>query len=117
VTLEGDEIMTAGGDGYIKWWGFKELDDAEADDIVEVAITPIREKLIFDKNNNNEPAYIVSMIKGNDHYLIVDRKGKLWKLMIASMEIIEVMHFHSGKIADMAVSSVQNIAITVGEDG
>jgi hypothetical protein len=104
VTLEDDQIMTAGGDGYIKWWKFKEIDDAEADDVVEVAVTPIREKLIFDKNNNNEPAYIVSMIKGNDHYLIVDRKGKLWKLMIETMEIIEVMHFHSGKICDMVVS-------------
>jgi len=70
VYLDGDHFITAGGDGYIKWWKFSDVDNAEADETVEVEIQPVKEKLIRDPTNNNEPAYIVNMIKGNDHWLI-----------------------------------------------
>ena len=38
VYLDGEHIITAGGDGYIKWWKFNDIDNAEADETVEVAI-------------------------------------------------------------------------------
>jgi len=34
-----------------------------------------------------------------------------------SLEISEIMHFHSGKMSDMSISTKQNISVTVGEDG
>lgn len=70
VYLEGDHFITAGGDGYIKWWKFSDIDNAEADEIVEVAILPVKEKIIKDESNGGTPAYIVNMVKGNDHWLI-----------------------------------------------
>jgi hypothetical protein len=38
VTLDGDYFITAGGDGYIKWWRYSDIDNAEADEIAEVVI-------------------------------------------------------------------------------
>lgn len=104
VFLEDEHFITAGGDGYIKWWKFADIDNAEADETVEVAIQPVKEKLIKDPVTNT-PAYIVTMIKGNDHWLIQDSKGKLWKMMDESMEVTELMHFHSGQIKDLSYNT------------
>ena len=38
VYLDGETFITAGGDGYIKWWRFHDIDNAEADETIEVAI-------------------------------------------------------------------------------
>ena len=70
VYLDDDHFITAGGDGYIKWWKFSDVDNAEADEVLEVEIAPVKEKIIRDENNKGEPAYIVNMIKGNNHWLI-----------------------------------------------
>jgi hypothetical protein len=57
------------------------------------------------------------MIKGNDHWLITDGKGKIWKMKMDTLDVSEVTHFHSGKITDLSVGHKQNCAITVGQDG
>jgi len=57
------------------------------------------------------------MIKGHKHWLIQDAKGKIWRLMMDTLEYSEVMHFHAGIIADMTLSTKQNVATTVGSDG
>lgn len=36
VYLDGDHFITAGGDGYIKWWRYHDIDNAEMDERVEV---------------------------------------------------------------------------------
>ena len=36
VLLEGDQFITAGEDGYIRWWSFTDVDNAEADETPEV---------------------------------------------------------------------------------
>lgn len=84
LELDHEQFITAGADGYIKWWRFHEIDNAEADETIEVVITPIKEKLIKDDVNGGtgEPAYIVNMTKGSDHWLIQDGKGKIWKMMM-----------------------------------
>jgi len=55
-------FITAGGDGFIKWWDFTDVDNAEADEILEVKIAPLKEKQIRDPENGGEPAYILNMI-------------------------------------------------------
>ena len=106
VQLDGDHFITAGGDGYIKWWKFHDVDNAEADERVEVQIVPVKEKMVRDESNNGEPAFIVNMIKGHDHWLILDGKGKLWKMMMDTMDVVELMHFHSGMVQDLVVSHI-----------
>ena len=111
-------FITAGGDGYIKWWKFHDIDNAEADEILEVVIAPYKEKLIRDESNGGEPAYIVNMIRGRDHWLITDGKGKIWKMMMdEQMTVSEITDFHSGGVRDLAVTNVFNSTLTIGEDG
>ena len=117
MQLDGEHFITAGGDGYIKWWKFHDVDNAEADERVEVQIAPVKEKMVRDESNNGEPAFIVNMIKGHDHWLILDGKGKLWKMMMDTMDVVELMHFHSGMVQDLVVSHVQNSAVSIGQDG
>lgn len=33
----------------MKWWKFSDIDTAEADEILEVAISPAKEKVIIDE--------------------------------------------------------------------
>jgi len=42
IMLDEDTIITAGTDGWIKWWSLSEIDGAEADEIPEVAILPLK---------------------------------------------------------------------------
>ena len=116
VLLDGDHFITAGGDGFIKWWRFADIDNAEADEILEVAISPVREKLVKDPKTG-KAAYIVSMIKGKDNWLIADGHGKIWKLPFDTMEAIEITSYHSKKVTDLAIPQSLNSAITLGEDG
>jgi len=87
VNLEGDHFITAGSDGFIKWWKFSDIDTAEADEILEIAIEPVKEKLVRDDSNNGQPANIINMVKGNDHWLLVDGNGKIWKMQMDTLEI------------------------------
>ena len=109
-------MITAGGDGFIKWWRFADIDNAEADEILEVAISPVREKLVKDPKTG-KAAYIVSMIKGKDNWLIADGNGKIWKLPFDTMEAKEITSYHSKKVTDLAIPQSLNSAITLGEDG
>merc|ERR1712051_536573 len=43
ILFENDEFISAGHDGKVKWWSLVEIDNAEADEVLEVAITPIKE--------------------------------------------------------------------------
>jgi WD40 repeat protein len=102
VMFNGEHFITAGGDGFIKWWRFSDVDNAEADETLEVAISPVKEQLVKDPKTG-EPAYIVSMIKGRDHWLIADGKGKIWKLMHDETEPREITSFHSKQVRDLAI--------------
>jgi WD40 repeat protein len=41
VCIDGQHIITAGADGFIKYWDLSIIDQAEADEIMEVAIEPL----------------------------------------------------------------------------
>ena len=46
IMLEGDQIVTSGDDGYIKFWDFNILDNAEGDDRMNYYLSPVKEVLI-----------------------------------------------------------------------
>lgn len=115
ILFENGEFITAGHDGYIKWWSLQQIDNAEADEIAEVVIQPLREISI--KNTDGQYAQIVTMVKGKDFWLVQDGRGHLWKLNCSDYEYMSVMDFHSGAITDMAVSDSINMAVTCSEDG
>jgi WD40 repeat protein len=116
VMFDGENFITAGGDGFIKWWRFADVDNAEADETLEVAIAPVREVIVKDPKTG-EPAYIVSMIKNKDSWLISDGKGKIWKMPFDTMEVKEITSFHSKRVKDLAIPHSLTSSITLGEDG
>jgi hypothetical protein len=62
-----------------------DIENAEADEVVEVEIKPINQIQIVDSTNDNLPAYIVTMVKGKDIWLLGDRNGKVWRLSIDTL--------------------------------
>jgi len=94
-----------------------DIENAEGDEILEIAIAPVKQKQIIDFNNENKPANLVNMVKGKDIWLLGDANGKIWKMNIETLEYEEVTHFHSGAINDLVVNSFNKSAITIGQDG
>lgn len=115
ILFEDDYFITAGTDGYIKWWPLKVIDDAEADETPEVTIAPVKEVSI--QAEDGSYAHIVSMVKGNGIWLISDAKGRLWKLNCYDFTATMILEYHSGAITDFALSDAYNMAITCSQDG
>lgn len=46
-------IITGGEDGYLRFWDFDALDNAESDDLFNFFISPLREEFIKHKNQEN----------------------------------------------------------------
>ena len=43
ILFEDDYFISAAHDGHIKWWSLAEIDEAEADEVLEVAIQPVKQ--------------------------------------------------------------------------
>ena len=65
-----DCYVSAGADGYIKWFKINDLDSAEAEEGLDVAIKPVKEIFICEDHDENKPAYIVNMIRADNKWYI-----------------------------------------------
>ena len=102
IVLQGETFITAGSDGYIKFWNFAEIDAAEfSDEKMEFAITPTREILVT--NEDGVPAHINQMIKEEDRWILGDANGRMIEMNLDTEEKFEIMNYHSGAIADLGV--------------
>jgi WD40 repeat protein len=115
VLYEDKNFITAGADGYIKWWPLADIDQAEGDEQPEVAIRPLKEVSI--STPEGDYAHIVNMVKGKGMWLVQDAKGRLWQLDAKDYQATVVREFHQGQITDLAVSDSFNMCITTGENG
>ena len=60
VILQEDEyFITAGADGWIKWFKVSDVDAAEADEGIDFALVPVKEVLIAENEDGKNPAHIV----------------------------------------------------------
>ena len=59
ILQDGEYFVTAGVDGYIKWWKVIDVDSAEADEGLDVALVPTKEILIAENEDGKNPAKIV----------------------------------------------------------
>ena len=110
VILSGEEIMTAGTDGCVKWWDMKTLMDAEPEEGFEYEV-PCKHSVVV-----GDHAEIVDLVKGNKLWLAVDKKGKIWKISEDFLDQESIMDFHAGKVMDVAISPECNAVVTIGED-
>jgi hypothetical protein len=105
--------MTAGKDGYIKWWPMQKIEDAEPDETLITIMNPETEFLV----NKEDPAKILDLIKGNDHWLVLDAKGRLIKIAFEGMDMSIIWEFQSGSLVDMKVPGNFNAAASLSETG
>ena len=112
VLQDKDTFLSAGTDGYLKWWAFSDVDAAEPDEGYNVSIEPVRQVQI-----GNGTAKILNYIPGETCNLIVDGSGKVWKTSKDFQEQTVFLNFHAGAIEELAVSPQHNISVTLGRDG
>jgi cilia- and flagella-associated protein 44 len=111
ILIDGDEIMSTGTDGFIRWWDINEIMQADPEEGYYSPVSPKHQVLI------GEHSEINNLVRGDKTWFAVDRKGKIWKISGDFLEQNVLMDFHSGKIMDAAVSAECNALVTIGEDG
>jgi len=118
VILQEDEyFITAGADGYIKWWKMNDIDGAEAEEGIDFAICPTKEILIAESEDGTNPAHIMNMVLADNKYYIQDGKGKIYCLNRENDLYTEVYKFTEGAITDLATSPMHNYVVSLGESG
>jgi hypothetical protein len=121
VLLQTDKhFISAGGDGWIKWWDKDYIDAAEAEEGLDFIIEPVKQMQVLSgpKGTEKTPAYIMQMIKGpEDKWFLQDRKGNIIQFDENTGEHNEIYSFHQGSITDIICSPTQNYSLTIGEDG
>ena len=111
VLIDGDEVISSGTDGFIRWWDINEIMQADPEEGFYCQIQPKHQVLI------GEVSEINNLIKGDKLWFSVDRTGKLWKISEDFLEQNILMDFHAGKIMDVVSSPECNAIVTIGEDG
>jgi len=84
ILFENDQFISAAHDGYIKWWSLAEIDMCEADEVLEVAIQPVKQCCIA--TETGDKAQIINMVRGDNFWLVQDFKGRLWRLDFETLE-------------------------------
>lgn len=104
-------LVTAGADGYVKFWKFDKLEFAEtADDDLTYELEPLLEKQVA------PGCKIKSMLKGDNHWLIQDEHGALYRLWYPMLNVEKVWDVHAGDITGLALSPSAHVAVTCGVD-
>ncbi len=116
VIIKDNFVVTAGSDGFIKWFDLGTIANTEPDETLTLEIKQVYGFQIKSAEDGT-PAYIVSILQGPDHWIIADGKGKLWTFNTETREHKEILHFHSGRIMDMAICKDANAAVSLGADG
>ncbi|KAJ7531939.1 hypothetical protein O6H91_14G065500 [Diphasiastrum complanatum] len=107
-----NQFVTAGFDGYVRFWNFEWLDAAaDGDEKLICEINPLRELQV------EQNCQIKGFLFQTDHWIIQDEGGALWKVNIASFELEQLLEFHAGAIAATACSPNSYYFATAGSDG
>ncbi|KAL1522827.1 hypothetical protein AB1Y20_017796 [Prymnesium parvum] len=123
VLRNGNEIITAGGDGYVRRWKLSTLEGAEVTDEMPIfELDPVAEIFLGKQEQGRTVSCIQTMLQGEDHWMIQDSAGAIYKVSLdaepGTQEYCNtVMLFHSGGITGLDVSPVNHAAVTCGADG
>jgi WD40 repeat protein len=122
VLLERQEgyFVTAGQDGYIRWWDLPTLDTVEIDSdrSLDFELEPVQEAYVGDGvvvrhmcrwRDPQDPA--------KDKYAIQDLNGGLWSFDLASQRAVQLLNVPGGGLVGLDVSPGNHFAATAGVDG
>ena len=75
-------IVSAGADGWVRYWSMKSIVDADidTDTSIDICLEPIYEVQVAARNSKCSIRWILRGKLGG-HYFIRDSYGKLWKLL------------------------------------
>lgn len=119
----GSSIISAGADGYVRYWDFKTIDDIEANDDLSGYISPTKEFLLLANPDappeEQQPANIMEIVDYKSYWLVHDAMGRLFKLVVTEDGLQQdvLLHFNSGKFMGVSPSRNSNACATVGQDG
>lgn len=115
---EGEYFISAGGDGYIKWWRQDLVDQAEAEEGLDFEMKPVKQIRICAGQDGSDPAFIMNMTKAiDDKWYIQDLNGHIFVLDETTGDHQSLVTFHKGAINAITSSPTQNYVVTFGEDG
>lgn len=118
ILIQDDEyFISAGADGYIKWWRMSEIDAAEAEEGLDFPIAPVKEVLISENGEGKNPAYIQNMVLADGKWYIQDRKGRLYVMEKNENTYKCITEFHEKAVTGLVSSPTHNFAVSIGENG
>ncbi|DAZ98772.1 TPA: hypothetical protein N0F65_003988 [Lagenidium giganteum] len=118
VNYEADRamIVTAGKDGFVKFWTFDSIDRADVPPDDVVALVPIKHQFCIAPQMD-----IRSVVRESDtSYLVQDAVGAIHKLHIMGESHRVDMYYlpnPTGRVVGVACSPYEHLAATCGQDG
>ncbi|GBG26863.1 Echinoderm microtubule-associated protein-like 1 [Hondaea fermentalgiana] len=107
------QFLTAGEDGWLRWWSMAAIDSADVtDENPFFELAPTRQFHV-------EGKVPISICVGEDYLILQDRNGGIYRLeepIVPGCECIELRAGHSGRIAGVISSPVDHLAVTAGDD-
>lgn len=123
-------FVSCGGDGFIRWWPFDTIDNAEPDEVQGISVLPIGEVRVgehaapFGGEGVKTTHDLNGLLRGKGHWLVQDRgAGAIWRINGKSGQPprkhqADLMYTcHAGAVQGLAVSPFEHLATTVGADG
>lgn len=116
LNVEENYVRTAGADGYVRFWDFEVLNEAEPEeDSHTVYLEPTRTVRVGDGIH-------IKSIVNDDHngrWIILDEKGAISTVEVDDSQatVKRLMEFHSGSIVGLATCPSAHFAVTAGADG
>ena len=112
------KIMSAGHDGYVKWWKYLDIENVVLDDASNGVIQPIKTVRLINPQNQ-KPIKIMNLVKHQDFWLIQDGNGFLIKVTPKGEDVFDyviVCEFHSGPILKSTFVPGLPLVISQGSD-
>ena len=118
VMIHGSQIITGGNDGYVRSWPLAEIQEAEiTDDMPIFKVDNLKEVCLLDMEAGRDIAKVQTMLKGDDHWLVQDSSGGVYKVNLETGECKSLFNFHSGAISGADLCPFNHAAATCGADG
>ncbi|XP_067402528.1 LOW QUALITY PROTEIN: cilia- and flagella-associated protein 44 [Emydura macquarii macquarii] len=119
LVLDEGELVTVGGDGYIRVWDFETIDAADSVDDTGLLEMEHMNELLVGKNVNLSSIMKIHDL-GQPIWYAQDSSGAIWKLDLSFSNVTHdpecLFTFHSGKIEAMGVSPVTYLMATTALD-
>ena len=116
--VEDRKIMSAGHDGFVKWWKYLDIENVILDDNSNGEITPLRSVQLINPETK-EPIMVVGLVRREGFWLVQDGKGFLIKVTPNDSNEFPceiITSFNSGPIISVSLIPEHPAIIAQGSD-